>query len=85
MLKNVKFFKSKAIKKINLAKVAEFMDYHKVKAKNTTFRYKDFGENYWLLLKGLCSAWVPVETPIIIDHMKLFLSAAQEFALQDAS
>lgn len=51
-LKNVKFFKSKAIKKINLAKVAEFMDYQKVKAKNATFRYKDFGENYWLLLKG---------------------------------
>jgi len=75
-LKNVKFFKSKAIRKINLAKVAEVMDYQKVKAKNATFRYKDFGENYWLLLKGLCSAWVPVENPIIIDHLKAYLSAA---------
>ena len=61
------YFNSKSNKKLNLVKITEMLGYKFVPAGRPLFYYNEFGTSYFINLKGISSAWVPIDGSLILN------------------
>jgi hypothetical protein len=67
------FFKRKENKHLNTLSLIESLTYKFLPSGEALFYFGDTGTEYYFLLKGLCSAWVPVPPSLSVNDMYTFL------------
>lgn len=45
----------------------------------TLYRYNDFGSKFYILLRGVASAWVPISESIVAEAINRYLQEARAF------
>lgn len=61
LLSDVKCLKKLNLKEIDLYEVYSGLKYREVPKDTTEIRYGEVGKVYYIILKGHCSVWVPLE------------------------
>ena len=55
------------------------MTYKYLKQDEAAFYYKQKGTDFWILLKGRATAWIPIETHVIEKLLEQMLTMCNEF------
>ena len=71
-LNKVRFLKELKMRPNQLKKVAQKLNYQNSKAKNYLFKYGEEGEDFYIIIEGEVSVWVPVPPEQMIKPLEKF-------------
>lgn len=85
ILKQVSFFKKRNLKDVDFWEIISGLQHKQMTVGTAACRYGDFGNTFYIILKGECSVWLPRPPEVMLPLLKeWFLRGDFTFEYKDS-